>query len=228
MMNEQIKSFVIRNGRCGVRQNLSYLYGLCHYGLTDQFAPWCFETIFGRQADTIVEIGFGMGQSLIEMAQNNPDKNYIGIEVHRPGIGQLLSEVLRLGLQNLRVVPFDAMLAFKKCIPAGSLAGIQIYFPDPWPKKRHHKRRLVQTAFVEVLAQALKPQGYLHCATDWAPYAEFMLEQIAPCQLLKNTSATQTYVERPVWRPVTKFERRGVGLGHEVFDLLYQRMDSHS
>jgi tRNA (guanine-N7-)-methyltransferase len=225
-MNEQIKSFVIRNGRCGARQNLSYLYGLCHYGLTPHLKPWCFETIFGRQADTIVEIGFGMGHSLIQMAQNHPEKNYIGIEVHRPGIGQLLSEVLRLGIQNLRVVPFDAMLAFKECIPQSSLAGIQIYFPDPWPKKRHHKRRLVQAAFISVLAQALRPQAYLHCATDWAPYAEFMLEQMAFCPELKNESPTQTYVQRPAWRPVTKFEKRGMGLGHDVFDLLYTRMDS--
>ena len=222
-MNEQIKSFVIRNGRCGVRQNLSYLYGLCHFGLTSHHRPWCFETIFSRKADTIVEIGFGMGHSLVEMAKNNPDKNYIGIEVHRPGIGQLLNEVLRLNLTNVRVVPFDAMVVFKECIPANSLAGIQIYFPDPWPKKRHHKRRLVQTAFVEVLVQALKPGGYLHCATDWAPYAEFMLEEIAPCSKLSNESPSNTYVEKPSWRPSTKFEKRGIGLGHDVFDLLYTR-----
>lgn len=222
-MNTQIKSFMIRNGRCGVRQNQSYLYGLCHYGLTLNQTPWCFETIFGRSAPTIIEIGFGMGHSLIEMAENNPDKNYIGIEVHRPGIGQLLQEVFARGISNIRVAPFDAKLAFEQAIPVASVAGIQIYFPDPWPKKRHHKRRLVQTAFVEILAKSLQPGGYLHCATDWAPYAEMMLEQIHACSSLSNTSLSQQYVERPQWRPMTKFEKRGLGLGHEVFDLVFRR-----
>ena len=138
-------------------------------------------------------------------------------------MGQLLQEVLAHGLSNLRVFPFDAKLAFEQAIPKGSLAGIQIYFPDPWPKKRHHKRRLVQTEFVEMLAMSLRPGGYLHCATDWAPYAEMMLEQIDACSLLKNTSLTNLFVERPLWRPMTKFEKRGISLGHEVFDLVYER-----
>ncbi len=222
----QIKSFVIRNGRCGVRQNQSYLYGLCHFGLTLNEMPWCFETIFCRKAPTIIEIGFGMGQSLIEMAIDNPENNYIGIEVHRPGIGQLLQEVFAHGLTNIRVFPFDAKLAFQQAIPKDSLAGIQIYFPDPWPKKRHHKRRLVQTEFVQMLADSLQPGGYLHCATDWASYAEMMLEQIDACSLLQNSSSTQQYVERPQWRPMTKFEKRGITLGHEVFDLVYIRHSS--
>lgn len=221
-MNKQIKSFVIRNGRCGARQNSAYLYGLCHFGLTiDETNPWHFETIFGRLAPTIVEIGFGMGHSLVEMAQKHPENNYIGIEVHRPGVGQLLSEVLRRKLSNLRVVPFDAFMAFEYAIPHQSLDGIQIYFPDPWHKKRHHKRRLVQTNFVKILSNALKSGGYLHCATDWAPYAESMIEQIAPCEMLENQSEKNTYVNKPDWRPTTKFEQRGKGLGHEVFDILF-------
>ena len=222
-MHEQIKSFVIRNGRCGAKQNAAYLYGLCQYGLTTYNIPWCFDSIFGRRAETIVEIGFGMGHSLVTMAKNNPGQNFIGIEVHRPGIGQLLSEVLACGIKNLRVAPFDAQLAFASCIPAGSLTGIQIYFPDPWPKKRHFKRRLVQTEFVNSLSKALHAGGYLHCATDWEPYAQYMLEQITPCYELKNTSHDHTFVDKPTWRPQTKFEKRGLDLGHNVFDLLYTK-----
>ena len=217
-----VKSFVIRNGRCGAGLNSAYLYGLCHYGLTiPKEMPWCFESLFHRIAPTIVEIGFGMGKSLIEMAIHHPENNYIGIEVHRPGVGQILSEIMRLDLKNLRILPFDAVLAFTHAIPAASLAGIQIYFPDPWPKKRHHKRRLVQTAFVNLLSQSLKKGAYLHLATDWAPYAEDMLEQLAACPHLKNQSEKATYVDKPSWRPKTKFEVRGEGLGHQVFDLLY-------
>lgn len=222
-MNDQIKSFVIRNGRCGQKQNQGYLYGLPAYGLSLANKPWNLEQIFGREAETIVEIGFGMGHSLIQMAQAHPEKNFIGIEVHRPGIGQILSEIMRLGLNNLRIAPHDAKVVLRDYILPDCLAGVQIYFPDPWPKKRHHKRRLVQTEFVQLIASRLKSAGYLHCATDWAPYAEFMLEQIAPCHLLTNTSQTGTYVEKPDWRPTTKFELRGQNLGHEVFDLIYTR-----
>lgn len=222
-MNDQIKSFVIRNGRCGQKQNQGYLYGLPVYGLSLAHCPWDFTQIFGREAETIIEIGFGMGHSLIKMAQTYPEKNFIGIEVHRPGIGMILSEILRLGLSNLRIAPHDAKIVLKDYIPQDSLAGVQIYFPDPWPKKRHHKRRLVQTEFVNLITSRLAPGGYLHCATDWAPYAEFMLEQIAPCQRLMNTSATGDYVEKPQWRPTTKFEVRGQNLGHEVFDIIYTR-----
>ncbi len=222
-MNDHIKSFVIRNGRCGQKQNQGYLYGLPAYGLSLANRPWHFNEIFGREAQTIVEIGFGMGHSLVKMAQAYPEKNFIGIEVHRPGIGMILSEILRLGLTNLRIAPHDAKIVLKDYIPVDSLAGVQIYFPDPWPKKRHHKRRLVQTEFVNLIASRLNAGGYLHCATDWAPYAEFMLEQISPCQRLVNTSATKNYVEKPDWRPTTKFEVRGKNLGHEVFDIIYMR-----
>lgn len=220
-MQEQIKSFVIRNGRCGVKQNLSYMYGLVKYGISLLHAPWNIKEIFGREAKTVVEIGFGMGHSLIKMAQAQPEINFIGIEVHRPGIGQILSEIFRLGIQNIRIVPYDAIKVFTHYLPKESLDGIQIYFPDPWPKKRHHKRRLVQSSFVNILQESLKLGGYLHCATDWAPYAEFMLHEISLCSGLKNTSKTADYVEKPSWRPITKFEVRGKNLGHDVYDLLY-------
>jgi tRNA (guanine-N7-)-methyltransferase len=223
-MNKHIKSFVIRNGRCGARQNQAYLYQLGHFALSEHSLPWSFDQIFGRKADTIVEIGFGMGQSLIHMAESMPEKNFIGAEVHRPGIGQLLAEIHQRRLSNIRLIPFDAVKAFIDYIPRESLAGIQIYFPDPWPKKRHHKRRLVKTSFVELLSSCLRQGGYLHCATDWEPYAQWMLEEIAPCQHLVNQSCDGTFVQKPQWRPETKFERRGIGLGHGVFDLLYMKI----
>ncbi len=223
MMNKNIKSFVIRNGRCGAKQNLAYLYGLPKFGISLVEKPWDFRAIFGRDAPTVVEIGFGMGYSLIEMAQASPQTNFIGIEVHKPGVGQILLDMMRLNITNIRIVPYDAMTVFRDHIPAESLEGIQIYFPDPWPKKRHHKRRIVQLNFVQLLASALKPQGYLHCATDWAPYAEHMLQHITPCAVLENCSSTQTYVTKPNWRATTKFEVRGQKLGHEVFDLLYRK-----
>jgi tRNA (guanine-N7-)-methyltransferase len=223
-MNKHIKSFVIRNGRCGIRQNQAYLYQLGHFALSEHALPWSFTEIFDRKADTILEIGFGMGQSLIQMAEMMPEKNFIGIEVHRPGIGQLLAELHCRGLKNVRVIPFDAVKAFMNCIPIECLAGIQIYFPDPWPKKRHHKRRLVQTNFVKLLASSLRQGGYLHCATDWEAYAEWMLQAIAPCDNLVNQSIDATFVAKPIWRPETKFERRGLGLGHGVYDLLYVKI----
>jgi tRNA (guanine-N7-)-methyltransferase len=224
-MKAQIRSFVIRNGRCGSKQNLAYLYGLVKYGISLHNQPWNLEAIFGRDAPTVVEIGFGMGQSLIEMALAQPENNFIGIEVHRPGIGQILHELMRHDLQNLRVVPFDAKLIVQSYLPRSSIERVQIYFPDPWPKKRHHKRRLVQTAFVQELVQVLKPGGVLHCATDWVPYAESMLEQIQACPDLVNLSAEAGFVDKPEWRPNTKFERRGVNLGHQVCDLLFRRFD---
>lgn len=222
-MNENIKSFVIRNGRCGVKQNLAYLYGLPKYGISLQQAPWNFQEIFDNENPVIVEIGFGMGYSLIEMAQKQPEVNFVGIEVHRPGIAQILLDIMRQNVTNLKIVPYDAMHVLKHHIPAESLDGVQIYFPDPWPKKRHHKRRLVQLDFVNLLATRLKKGAFLHCATDWEPYAQSMLEQITPCIDLKNASITNEFVEKPSRRPTTKFEIRGEKLGHEVYDILFHK-----
>lgn len=164
-MQRTIKSFVHRAGRMSPRQQLGLEQLMAHYTLPHETA-WDFAQIFAREADTIVEIGFGMGASLLTMALEHPEVNFIGIEVHRPGVGSLAADIHEYQLQNLRIASFDAVELFKQCIPDASLAGIQIFFPDPWPKKRHHKRRLIQPEFVRLLVQKLKSHGFVHCATD--------------------------------------------------------------
>jgi len=178
--------------------------------------------VFARRQPLVVEIGFGNGQALAWMAANEPDKNFIGIEVHEPGVGRLVRDLHDKGLDNVRVAMRDAVEVLAGQIPAGALAEARIYFPDPWPKKRHHKRRLVQAAFVELLAARIRPGGLLHLATDWQPYAEWMLERIEPCAHFENLG--DPLVDRPAWRPQTHFERRGERKGHEIADLLYRRV----
>ena len=177
--------------------------------------------MFARQAQTILEIGFGMGQSLVAQAENHPDINYLGVEVHLPGVGSLLNAMQAKGLENIRVSGEDAVVLLRDHIGMNSLDGIQIFFPDPWHKKRHHKRRLIQPEFVTELAKRLKPGGFMHLATDWENYAEQMLEVLSAEDLLKNTSDTNDYVPRPDSRPLTKFEQRGHRLGHGVWDLMF-------
>jgi tRNA (guanine-N7-)-methyltransferase len=186
-------------------------------GLLD---PQC---AFGRSGPLVLEIGFGMGRSLVEMAAAAPQINYIGVEVHRPGVGKLMYSMLESGVDNIRVYRDDAVTVLKECIADASLDGVQIFFPDPWHKKRHFKRRLIQTQFVEMLSTKLKPGGFLHLATDWENYAEYMLEVLTEVSALENTSASGDYVERPASRPLTKFEQRGQRLGHGVWDLMYRR-----
>ena len=182
-----------------------------------------FEDLFGRHAPNIVEIGFGMGQSLVEQAERQPECNFLGIEVHLPGVGSLLNSMQARGLSNLRVSCDDAVEVMKQQISPGSVNGIQIFFPDPWHKKRHHKRRLIQPDFVKLLSSCLAPGGFLHLATDWQPYAEHMLEVLNAESSLVNTSETGDYVPRPEARPETKFEKRGHRLGHGVWDLFFIR-----
>ena len=181
--------------------------------------------LFGRQAPRVVEIGFGMGNSLIEQAETHPDTDFIGIEVHAPGVGKLLDEVDKRGLTNLRVYREDALAVLEQCLPEGSLTTLQLFFPDPWPKKKHHKRRIVQPAFVELIRTRLMPGGTFHLATDWEAYAEWMAEVMEAAPGYANTASAETapYVPRPAFRPLTKFEARGEKLGHGVWDLIYRR-----
>ncbi len=183
--------------------------------------PLDLPATFGRDAPTVLEIGFGMGDATAMIAAALPQTNFIGIEVHAPGVGALLKRIGELGLSNLRLIQHDAVEVLEQMIAPASLAGVHIYFPDPWHKKRHHKRRLIQPAWVARLATRLAPGGYLHCATDWLPYAQQMLEVLSAEPALHNT--VEAYAPRPEWRPLTKFEARGLKLGHGVWDLLFRR-----
>jgi len=185
----------------------------------DSMPDW--TAVFGRTAPRVLEIGFGMGAATAAIAMARPDIDFVGVEVHEPGVGALLRQIGELGLRNLRLVQHDAVQVLDRMIEPQSLAGIHVYFPDPWHKKRHHKRRLIQPPFVARLASRLAPGGYLHCATDWEPYAQQMLEVLSAEPLLHNTAPG--YAPRPEWRPLTKFEQRGLRLGHGVWDLLFRR-----
>lgn len=218
-----IRSFVKRQGRMTQGQSRALNECLPEYGVELQDCEIDFDILFSRQAPNIVEIGFGMGQSLVEQAEKQPECNFLGIEVHLPGVGSLLNSMQAKGLSNLRVSCDDAVEVFQQQITPDSAHGIQIFFPDPWHKKRHHKRRLIQPDFVRLLISRLKPGGFLHLATDWQPYAEHMLEVLNAEASLVNTSETNDYVPRPESRPETKFEKRGHRLGHGVWDLFFIR-----
>jgi len=184
-------------------------------------APSDFSLAFGRQAPRVLEIGFGMGDATAKIAAARPDIDFLGIEVHPPGVGALLKRIGELGLANLRIVQHDAVEVLEQMIAPISLAGVHVFFPDPWHKLRHHKRRLVQPAFVHLLSSRLAPGATLHCATDWENYAAQMLEVLSAEPSLRNTAAG--YAERPALRPLTKFENRGLGLGHGVWDLVFEK-----
>ena len=202
-------------------QRRAYEAGLSHWGLAYSPAQLDLADVFGRTAPTILEIGFGMGRTTADIAQAHPQNNYLGVEVHTPGVGSLLKEIETRGLSNVRIIQHDAVEVLTHMLADGALAGAHIYFPDPWPKKRHHKRRLIQPELVALLAQKLMPGGYLHCATDWEEYAQQMLEVLGAEAQLKNTAPG--FAPRPQWRPVTKFEQRGLNLGHGVWDLLFEK-----
>jgi len=219
----QMKSYVLRTGRVSPRQQNALDHGLEEFELKNTGQPWDLAQIFGRSAETIVEIGFGMGASLISMALERPDRNFLGIEVHRAGLGALVADLHSNSMTNVRIAPLDAVEVFDTCLTDSSITGVQIFFPDPWPKKRHHKRRLVQSAFINRLVQKIRPGGFLHCATDWQAYAEHMLAVLSAEPCLINQSTSNDYVVRPNLRPLTKFEHRGLLLGHGVWDLLFMR-----
>lgn len=223
MQRRTIKSFVLRTGRVSNRQQQGLDEWLSDYVMPEPVAPWCLSTAFGRTADTVVEIGFGMGGSLLTMAKMRPDLNFLGIEVHLAGIGSLVADLHDEGVTNVRVAPYDAVEVFKHCFADNSLEGVQIFFPDPWPKLRHHKRRLIQTEFIDMILQKIKLGGFIHCATDWENYAEHMMAVLSAEPRLRNQSVDAGYSPRPDTRPLTKFEQRGTRLGHGVWDLIFIR-----
>lgn len=217
-----IRSYVVRAGRMGSGQVRALAELAPRYVLP--FVATCadFAAAFGRSAPHIVEIGFGMGDATAQIALARPDIDFIGIEVHPPGVGALLQRIEERGLANLRIVQHDAVEVLQQMVAPASLAGVHVFFPDPWHKKRHHKRRLIQPPFVALLASRLAPGGYLHCATDWQPYAEQMLQVLSADAALRNRF--DGYAPRPDYRPLTKFEHRGLKLGHGVWDLVFERI----
>lgn len=223
MMQRTIKSFVLRTGRVSNRQQYALDHWLADFVLPASGEAWDLASEFGRVADTVVEIGFGMGDSLLSMAKQQPHLNFLGIEVHLAGIGSLVASLHDDAVNNVRVVPFDAVEVFKHYIADDSLAGVQIFFPDPWPKKRHHKRRLVQAEFIRMLVQKIKIGGFIHCATDWQEYAEHMRVVLLNEPNLHNQQEDDSFSPRPRTRPLTKFEQRGHRLGHGVWDLIFIR-----
>lgn len=221
MMQRRIKSYVLRAGRVSNRQQQGLELWLKNYELTMGEKFWSFAHEFGRTADTVVEIGFGMGTSLLTMAKENPQLNYIGIEVHKAGVGSLVADLHDHQLSNVRIVAHDAVEVFQTQLEDNSLSGVQIFFPDPWHKKRHHKRRLIQPEFIQLLVKKIKQGGFIHCATDWQEYAEHMLEVLSAEPALGNQQSEGGYSPKPQSRPDTKFEKRGERLGHGVWDLIF-------
>ena len=219
--HDHIRSFVLRQGRVSSAQGRHHEQGMPLWGLPHRMEHLDFAAVFGRSAPTILEIGCGMGETTAAIAAARPATDFIGVEVHTPGVGSLLKEIATRELTNLRVIQHDAVEVVRDMIAPGSLSGIHVFFPDPWPKKRHHKRRLLQPAFVHELALRLAPGGVIHCATDWEEYAAQMLEVLSGEPLLHNTA--DDYAPRPDYRPLTKFEQRGLRLGHGVWDLVFRR-----
>ena len=191
------------------------------WGIAYAAAPLDLDRVFGRTAPRILEIGFGMGETTALIAAAHPENDYLGIEVHTPGVGSLLKEIAERGLANVRIIQHDAVPVLRDMIPPGSLAAAHIFFPDPWPKKRQQKRRLIQAPLVQLLASRLAPGGVVHAATDWEEYAAQMLDVLSAEPLLENTAPG--YAPRPEYRPQTKFESRGLRLGHGVWDLVFRR-----
>lgn len=219
-----IKTFVLRAGRMTPTQQKDY---------QELSGRWCipysdgqlnYAQIFNNTNPVTVEIGFGMGKATAIIAADNPDKNYLGLEVHRPGVGKLLGEIRRRNLENIYIVEYDALEVLEKMIPDGSVSGFHIFFPDPWPKKKHHKRRLVQRPNTDLITKKLVPGGYLYMATDWEPYAEFALEQLEQTPGLKNKY--QGFAPHQEWRPETRFEEKGLDKNHVIRELFFLRQEN--
>ena len=216
-----IRSYVLRQGRFSPGQQRAYSELLPRLGVPYRPEPLNFRDIFGRSAPVVVEIGSGMGETTTRIAREHPETDYLAVEVHAPGVGSLLKQLDEAALTNVRVTQHDAVEVMRDMVAPGSLAGLHVFFPDPWPKKRHHKRRLIQPAFAELAASRLAPGGYMHVATDWQEYAEHVLEVLRATSSLANTAAD--FAPRPATRPETKFERRGIRLGHGVWDIVFTR-----
>lgn len=222
----KVRSFVLRTGRLSDYQRDMMNNNWATLGLDYQSTPFDFPAIFGNEHPVVLEIGFGMGKSLVEMAAQNPDRNYIGIEVHTPGVGACIAYAVEKGVKNLRVICHDATEILRDSIADRSLGGLQLYFPDPWQKAKHHKRRIVQQEFVERVLTKLAQGGFIHMATDWENYAEHMLEVLRQFPQLANQSPTNDFIPRPDFRPLTKFEARGHKLGHGVWDLYFLKQSN--
>lgn len=218
-MHRAIRSFVLRQGRLSNAQRRACETLLPQLGIPFQTNVIDLNDIFGRDASKILEIGFGMGDSTATIAQTNPQNDYLGIEVHTPGVGSLLNKIDELQLTNVRIIQHDAVEVIQYMLPPECLQGIHIFFPDPWPKAKHHKRRLIQPEFVAHLCDRLQPGGYLHVATDWQDYATHILQVLQQEPTLQNTA--EDFALRPEYRPMTKFEQRGIKLGHDVWDLIF-------
>ena len=223
-----IRSFVVRAGRMGPGQVRALETLGPRFVLP--FVPnrFDFASAFGRDAPHVVEIGFGMGDATAQIAKALPGTDFIGVEVHTPGVGALLKRIGELELSNLRLIQHDAVEVLAHMIAPDSLAGVHVFFPDPWHKKKHSKRRLIQPDFVSQLVSRIAPGGYLHCATDWQPYAEQMLDVLGAEILLRNTAGATGYAPKPEYRPLTKFENRGLKLGHGVWDLVFEKINPPS
>lgn len=216
-----IRSFVLRQGRVSNAQRRAHEALMPKYGIPFAENLLDLEAIFGRSAPKILEIGFGMGETTAAIARNHPQYDYLAIDVHTPGIGSLLKQIDEFGLMNVRIIQHDAVEVLQQMLPSDCLDGVHIFFPDPWPKARHHKRRLIQPGFIALLCLHLKRGGYIHAATDWEDYAREILKVLGNERQLANTATD--YALRPEYRPLTKFEQRGLRLGHGVWDVVFQK-----
>lgn len=221
--NREIKSFVLRQGRLTVAQQNALENHWQDYGIDFSRQLLDFKTLFDNDHDVILEIGFGNGESLLQQAINQPQYNFIGIEVHGPGVGHLIHEAHAQKVDNIKVIRHDAVEVLEQQITDNSIKQLQLFFPDPWHKKRHHKRRIIKSAFIQLVQQKLKPGGFFHMATDWQHYAEQMLEEMDATELFRNISGKGNYSKTQGTRCETKFERRGIRLGHGVWDLIYEK-----
>ena len=224
--NPAIKSFVLRGGRISKSQRRSYEVLFPVFGVPYESGkpPLDFQKIFGNSNPVCIEIGFGMGLASAQIAQSNPEINYLGLEVHRPGIGRLLWEIEKKGLSNIRIIEHDAVEVLETMIANESVSAFHVFFPDPWPKKRHHKRRLIKRPFTDLLAEKLRPGGYIYMVTDWVNYGEEALEQLSAVPLLHNVY--DGFASPQSWRPQTKFERKGLEKNHQVRELIFKRVET--
>lgn len=223
LLHREIKSFVLRQGKITPGQQRALEELMPRYGV--EYLPELIDLnqLFGRDNAKILEIGFGMGHATWQIAKTNPEQDYLGVEVHLPGVGALLMQIAEHEVNNLRLIRHDAVEVLRHMLADNSLDGVHIFFPDPWHKKRHNKRRLIQTEFVNLLCQKLKPGAYLHLATDWQDYALWMINVLKDIPMLRNQAVDGDYVARPDYRPLTKFEQRGLKLGHGVWDIIYRK-----